>query len=178
VSTEKIYNRQPVETDLSWRAFSDYLVMEKPRTLVSLHATYTQSTYKQKSPTQSHRTLQGWYRLYDWKERAAAYDLDHAQIAMAAIAEEEQSRLIADWRDFKSTVRNSGRTGVIVSNNCKTAINSLMQGKTADQLDMKTLQKMSELARVVQRIESSSHELWAKAIAIDKLLMRLEDGNG
>jgi hypothetical protein len=163
----KLYEQQPFDTQLSWIAFQDYLKMEKPRTLESLHKAYVEAKSK---TTQSLSTLKNWYAAKGWKERAAAFDKEQADITIQKMAERQQQEDLERVVDFAGIAARSGKAGVIVAGNLKKAIAEFIKSD----FKIRTLDEAYKAARIIQAIEPSSLEMLAQSIGVTKLLDSVE----
>jgi hypothetical protein len=73
---KKIYERQPSDTDKTWKSFVLYRDLGFARTLLKAAEAYKKETNSKTKVESIHSKIQQWSRLNHWSERAAAWDAE------------------------------------------------------------------------------------------------------
>jgi hypothetical protein len=163
----KIYDRQPSDTEASWRAFCDFLLLTSPRSLDDLHQGYVRAMTEKKPPTKSRQTLKTWYERYDWKNRAAAYDADQGALKVLEVSKRRRHAEAAEIERYVTLNRDAGVAGMQIVMQVKAAMAAYIKKNGIQINDLKDL---GAAARIVSTLEMPSSELWARATGIDELM--------
>ncbi|MGB3300671.1 MAG: hypothetical protein WBA76_20600 [Phormidesmis sp.] len=164
----KTYDRQPSDTERSWQAFGDYLLLNKPRTLKSLHGHYGGGTGTQNPPTKSLKTLRNWCDRYKWRDRAVAFDADQGALKIQERARAQRQEEIAEIERYSRIHRDSGVAGMQLVMKLKNEMTKFLSNQKSFLID--DLNGLTKVARIATTLEPPSSESWAKAAGINEIM--------
>ena len=153
------YDRLPGETAKAYHAFTLYRDMGVERTLDSVGKTL------QKSVT----FLGRWSSKYEWRDRAEAWDIDQdyeRQKEAIAAKRKEYRRNLAEFQ------KNHLAVGKAAFKATATATKQIMEFVERNE-SIESWDDANRAANIVKVLVPIA-DLWAKALAVDKLLERLE----
>jgi hypothetical protein len=159
MSDRRPYDRLPGETAKAYAAFSLYRDMGIERSVDAVSKVLGKSTV----------FLCRWSSKYEWVERAEAWDIDQdyeRQKEAIAAKREEYRRNLAEFQ------KNHLAVGKMAFKATKDATKQIMDFVETNQV-IKTLDDANKMANVIKGLSVLS-EFWGRALAVDRLLERLE----
>lgn len=151
------------ESSDQYAAFLEYLRMPKPRAATRLGSMlgYTPST------------IYRWAKLYNWDERAAAWDKQQAQLAhrdATALQRKQHREAIQEYRD---AAERQAKDMMAVSNDLVSILSNRVKEAevTGEQIP---LNLVAGLLRATASISEQGRQAWGAAIGVDQLMEVVE----
>jgi gamma-glutamyltranspeptidase len=158
-----IYDRLPEETSKAYEAFCVYRDMGVQRSIQKAADMLSKSI----------PVLKRWAAQWDWAERVAAWDIDQDYLLQKEAIKSRQKEYRKELAEFRKNHLAVGKAAFKASATC---VKQIMEFVEQNQAIM-TLDDASKAANIVRSLMPVA-DLWAKALAVDKLLERLQNEDG
>ena len=154
-----IYDKLPGETAKAYEAFCVYRDLGTQRSLGKASVELEKSL----------KFLGRWSSQHNWVERAAAWDADQDYLLQKRAIKEREKEYKEQLTEFRKNHLQVGRAAFKASAQC---VKQIMEFMEANQ-GILTLDDANKAANIVRSLLPVS-DMWAKALAVDKLLERMQ----
>jgi hypothetical protein len=158
-----IYDRLPGETVKAYDAFCAYRDMGVERSLRDLGEQLNKAT----------TVVARWSVKYNWMERVSAWDTDQDYLMQKEAIKSRQKEYREQLSEFRRNHLQVGKAAFKSSATCVKQIMDFMEKNES----ILTLDDANKAANIVRSLMPVA-DLWAKALAVDKLLERLQNEDG
>lgn len=158
-----IYDRLPTESAKAYDAFCAYRDQGPNRSIRTLAEQLNRST-----------TLIGrWSGQHNWIERVKEWDTDQDYLLQKQAIKNREKEYKEQLNEFRKNHLQVGRAAFKASAQC---VKQIMEFMEANQ-GVLTLDDANKAANIVRSLLPVS-DMWAKALAVDKLLERMQQEDG
>jgi len=146
-----------------YRAFQEYLRMEKGRSLDTIAKMYEVDI----------TTVRSWSKKYNWEKRAAQWDKEQVALAWTSAEKLREQRHKKSIMEFRDASERQARMMMEISEDLLSVLTKRVKD-AQDRGEEVPLPLVSGLLRATANITEQSRQAWASSLGVEDMLQLVE----
>lgn len=146
-----------------YRAFQEYLRMEKGRSLDTIAKMYEVDV----------TTVRSWSKKYNWEKRAAQWDKEQVALAWTSAEKLREQRHKKSIMEFRDASERQARMMMEISEDLLSVLTKRVKD-AQDRGEEVPLPLVSGLLRATANITEQSRQAWASSLGVEDMLQLVE----